>query len=79
MGGEFKTTQTYEENEQKNGKKINKLEVETLLKKGILGLVDEDDKETQSYFEGDIDQILQKNSRVANYSVINGAYTISKS
>lgn len=51
-----------------------------LLKKGILGLVkEEDDKATDAFFEENIDEILKKNTRVAKYSLINGTYSFSKS
>jgi len=51
-----------------------------LLKKGILGLMnDEDEKDTTAFFEENIDEILKKNTRVAKYSLINGTYSFSKS
>lgn len=48
-----------------------------LLKKGILGFLDNDDQ--NNFFEQNIDSILEKNSRIAKYSVIKGSYTVSKS
>lgn len=45
-----------------------------MLKKGVLGLFDGDDKEEQ---EQDIDELIL-NARVANYSFVNGAYSFSK-
>ena len=33
----------------------------------------------QAYFDDNIDQILEKNSRIAKYSLINSNFTIAKS
>jgi hypothetical protein len=49
-----------------------------LLKKGILGFIDDDKNKEQSFKEDNIEQILEKNSRIANYSLIGNSYTISK-
>lgn len=62
-----------------NDKKMSKQEIEMLLKKGILGLLEEGNQETKAFMEEDIDEILKKNSRIAKYSLINGTYTFSKS
>ena len=62
-----------------DNKKMSKQEIETLLKKGILGLIEESNLETKAFMEEDIDEILKKNSRIAKYSLINGTYTFSKS
>lgn len=58
---------------------MNKQELETLLKKGVLGLLDKDEEKREAFMEENIDEILKKNSRVAKYSLINGAYSFSKS
>ena len=51
-----------------------------LLKKGILGLMnEEEDNKANAFFEENIEEILKKNTRVAKYSLINGTYTFSKS
>lgn len=54
--------------------------MENLLKKGILGLVNEEEESKRSteFFEEDIDSILKNNTRIAKYSVINGSYSFSK-
>lgn len=71
MGGNF---QTNEENSKKakaqldeNQKKISKQEIEMLLKKGILGLLNEEQNQKQSnaFVEENIEEILEKNSRIA--------------
>lgn len=60
---------------------MSKQEIEILLKKGILGLIEENANasESQPFVDDDIDEILKKNSRIAKYSLINGSYTFSKS
>lgn len=59
---------------------MSKQEIEILLKKGILGLIEENaNTESQPFVDDDIDEILKKNSRIAKYSLINGSYTFSKS
>ena len=72
MGGAF---QNQEEN---TNKKLSKEEIEMLLKKGIIGFIDNDATKEQEFREDDIEQILQKNSRIAKYSLIGGSYNISK-
>lgn len=62
-----------------NDKKMSKQEIEILLKKGILGLIEEGAQETRKFMEEDIEDILKKNSRIAKYSLINGTYSFSKS
>jgi chromodomain-helicase-DNA-binding protein 7 len=74
LGGAFHST-SKTENEDGNLKKLNKNEIEILLKKGIMGLLDNDTETDQA--EQDIDEII-KNSRVAKYSLINGSYSFSK-
>ena len=51
--------------------------METLLKKGILGFLDND--ENKDFFEGEVEDIIAKNSRIAKYSLINGSCSFSKS
>ena len=51
--------------------------METLLKKGILGFIDDDEK--KDFFEGQVEEIIAKNSRIAKYSLINGSCSFSKS
>ncbi|EGR27208.1 myb domain protein [Ichthyophthirius multifiliis] len=77
MGGEFKRNN----GENNNNKKMEKEQIETLLKKGIIGLLNEEEeiKKSNDFFQDDIEQILQKNSRIAQYSIINGNYTFQKS
>lgn len=76
MGGEFKSAGASKD----DSKKLGKQDVENLLKKGILGLVNEEEenKKSNEFFEEDIDQILKNNTRIAKYSVINGSYSFSK-
>ena len=50
--------------------------METLLKKGILGFLDND--ENNNFFEGEVEDIIAKNSRIAKYSLINGSCSFSK-
>ena len=72
IGGNFKETgETATEN------KISKEEMETLLKRGILGFIDGD--ENQEFFNDKVEDIIAKNSRIAKYSVINGSCSFSKS
>lgn len=56
--------------------KLNDKELEKLLKKGIIGLLQENDegKEPQSM---DIEELI-RNSKQTNYSMINDSYTITK-
>jgi len=56
---------------------INKKEIELLLKKGILGLIKNDN--TKTFEEDNIENILKNNSNLAKYSLIQGSYTFSKS
>jgi len=76
MGGVFQSTH---ENDPKSREKMNKQEIETLLKRGILGLISDDNKESQQFMEQDIEEILSKNTHIAKYSLINGTYTFQKS
>lgn len=75
MGGAFHQT-TKPKSEDDNLKKLSKNEIEILLKKGIMGFLEDGDDAGQA--NQDIDEII-KNSRVAKYSLINGTYTFSKS
>ena len=75
LGGAFHQT-AGKRAEDDQMKKLNKSEIETLLKKGVMGFLDGDQQNEQAM--QDIDEIL-KNSRVAKYSLINGTYTFSKS
>lgn len=77
MGGEFKQVASIAKDDPK---KLGKADIENLLRKGILGLVNEDEesKKSHEFFEDDIDSIIKKNSRIAKYSVINGSYSFSK-
>ena len=88
MGGDYHSTQNHLSLNNLDGlanpKKISNSEIELLLKRGILGLLDKDQNNDQSelqqsFFEDNIDQILEKNSRIAKYSLINSNFTISKS
>lgn len=74
MGGNFQMNE-----EEKNAKKISKQEIEMLLKKGILGLLNDGQnlQESAAFVEENIEQILEKNSRIAQYSLINGTYKFS--
>ena len=47
-----------------------------LLKKGILGFLE--GQENQQFFEGNVDDIIAKNSRIAKYSMINGSCSFEK-
>ena len=51
--------------------------METLLKKGILGFLE--GGENENFFDGNVDDIIAKNSRIAKYSLINGSCSFSKS
>ena len=56
QGGQFKQTYTDEANPSASTeKKLNKLETEMLLKKGILGFLDNDDDGQNNFFEQNID------------------------
>ena len=57
-------------------KKMDKAQMENLLKKGILGLIDEDPNLSKTYHENDIDQILKNNTREANYQQVTGIYKV---
>ncbi len=84
MGGEFKETNeeknTFNKGDICNQKKLNKEQLENLLKKGIIGLLNEEEekKKSNEYFGGDIDEILKNNTRLAEYSIIKGNYSVSK-
>lgn len=59
-------------------KKLKPEEIELLLKKGMLGLLQEQEQEQEDeIFEQDINKIIEK-SRVANYSFVNGNYSFAK-
>lgn len=75
-GGEFKQAQGVKD----DSKKLAKNDIENLLKRGILGLLNEEEenKKSNEFFEGDIDQILKNNTRLAKYSLINSSYSFSK-
>ena len=75
MGGDWKATK----DDGKIKDKMNKQEVETLLKKGILGLITDDNKESQRFMEQDIDDILTNNTHIAKVSMLSGSYTFQKS
>ena len=46
---------------------------------GILGLIkDAPESENNNFYENDIDEILAKNSREAEYSLIKGSYSFDK-
>lgn len=53
--------------------------METLLKKGILGFLDGGEHNAETFFERNVDDIIQNNSRIAKYSLINGSCSFSKS
>ena len=76
LGGAFHSTTDSKKSEDDNLKKLSKTEIEILLKKGIMGLLEGEGENGQAM--QDIDEIL-KNSRIAKYSLINGTYTFSKS
>jgi chromodomain-helicase-DNA-binding protein 7 len=53
--------------------------METLLKKGILGFLENgEENANETYFERNVDDIIQNNSRIAKYSLINGSCSFSK-
>jgi len=81
LGGAFQTTgiEMRKEDMVSENKKMSKQEIEILLKKGILGLIEENCQQTKAFMEEDIEEILKKNSRIAKYSLINGTYSFSKS
>ena len=57
--------------------KISDKEIELLLKKGILGLLDDDENGEKEAHTMDIDELI-KNSKTTNYSMINDKYTITR-
>ena len=57
--------------------KISDKEIELLLKKGILGLLDNDENGEKEAHTMDIDELI-KNSKTTNYSMINDKYTITR-
>jgi len=62
-------------------KKLNKEEIELLLKKGILGFLQKEhghENPDAVLKETDIDEFLKNNSHIAKFSLINGTYTVSK-
>lgn len=58
-------------------KKLKPEEIELLLKKGMLGLLEQNQEQENEFFEEDINKIIEK-SWVANYSFINGNYSFAK-
>ncbi|CAD8164733.1 unnamed protein product [Paramecium pentaurelia] len=76
MNGQFKSCEnSYKSN--KNEKKMSKQDMEVLLKNGIIGLIS-NNQNGDTFQEKNIDEILEKNSRTAKYSLINSTYTVSK-
>jgi chromodomain-helicase-DNA-binding protein 7 len=69
MSGAFKLTNEFSSQE----KKLSKNEIEILLRKGILGLVQAEGLQTMN---DTVEGILSSSSRTAKYSLINGTYTI---
>lgn len=57
--------------------KLNPKEIELLLRKGMLGLLEEEAGAEAAQFNMNVDEIIE-NARVANYSFIRGAYTFAK-
>lgn len=57
--------------------KLNPKEIELLLRKGMLGLLDEEVGAEPAQFNMNVDEIIQS-ARVANYSFIKGTYTFAK-
>lgn len=82
LNGEFKTTKDDGKSQQKNDK-ISKKELEIILRKGMLGLyeqkLNDQQVEGDEFYEANIDDIIAKNSRQAEYSVVKGAYSLNKS
>ncbi|CAD8066277.1 unnamed protein product [Paramecium sonneborni] len=76
MSGQFKSCESSFKNN-KNDKKMSKQDMEVLLKNGIIGLISHN-QNGDTFQEKNIDEILEKNSRTAKYSLINGSYTVSK-
>lgn len=58
-----------------DGKKMSKEEIEILLKKGFMGLLEDQNGEEQESM--DIDELIRKSKRT-KYSMINDKYTITK-
>ncbi len=56
--------------------------MEILLKKGILGFLEnaeeDEEKKAEQFFNKNVDEIIESNSRIAKYSMINGSCTFSK-
>lgn len=52
--------------------------MEILLKKGIIGLINDDNQKSDEFKANNIEDILMKNSRVANYSVLSNIYSFKK-
>ena len=57
---------------------ISKSEIEILLKKGIIGLINDSGQRSDNFKADNIEDILKKNSRMANYSILNNVYSFSK-
>lgn len=77
MTGAFKLADDFAVTQEK---KLTKHEIETLLRKGILGLVQSEQQDNNINLLSDtVDDILNNSSRTAKYSLINGTYTIQKS
>jgi chromodomain-helicase-DNA-binding protein 7 len=59
--------------------KEGRTEIENLLKFGAYSILDDDNSKSQHFVESNIDEILETKTRVVNYSVIRGSYTLQKS
>ncbi len=79
MSGTFKETG---EGTSLGENKMSKAEMEILLKKGILGFLEnaeeDEEKKAEQFFNKNLDEIIESNSRIAKYSMINGSCTFSK-
>jgi SNF2 family DNA or RNA helicase len=76
LGGNFTNNKDAEEG--KDQKKLSKQEMEILLKKGIMGLIEEGNEGQEKQATQDINEILAA-GRVAHYSLVGGGYTVAKS
>lgn len=59
------------------GPKITDKDIELLLKKGILGILDDQEGQAGEAHTMDIDELI-RNSKTTNYSMINDKYTITR-
>jgi chromodomain-helicase-DNA-binding protein 7 len=59
--------------------KDTKHEIESLLKYGAYNILEEDASKSKQFAESNIEEILEHNSRVVDYSVIKGCYAVLKS